>query len=219
MKRLAIYSLIGVFIMMIVASCEDTVIDSTSIYGTITGRVVDARTSKPLGGVNLTTDPASISCITDSLGQFVISKVQAGDVSITGAKDNYTTSAVSVHVNENQTTYLQMVLMVDLTVVKMVELNTPSPGNGALGLDTLLNLTWKVTNSNANVKLTYSVYIYKANSTVRINLGEDLEDASTYVGKLEYDTAYFWFVTANYNGNRVGISPTWSFRTKEKPST
>jgi TolB protein len=218
MKRLAIYSLIGIFIL-ITNSCEDTVIDTTSIYGSIEGYVLDAQTNAPIPGVSLTTNPASASYLTDSLGKFSIAKVEAGDVAITGKKDTYTTSAVSVHVNQNQKTYLQMVLQKDMNIVQMVGLNTPTPGNGALDQEISLTLSWKATNSNTNVTLTYSVYIYEANSTVRTNLGEDLEATTAYVNKLDYDTAYFWFVTANYNGNRVGISPTWSFRTKVKPTT
>ncbi|MDP4184674.1 MAG: carboxypeptidase regulatory-like domain-containing protein [Bacteroidota bacterium] len=217
MKRLAIYSLISILIMIVV-SCENTVIDTATQYGSIEGYVLDAQTNTPVAGVNISTNPASAAYITDSSGKFVIDKVVAGDIAITGKKDNYTSSTVSVHVTLDQKTYLQMILMKDMNIVQMVDLNTPSPGNQALGQDTLINLTWKATNSNTNIKLTYSVYIYKANSTVRINLGEDLEDASAWVGELEYDTAYFWFVTANYDGKRVGISPTWSFRTKTRPT-
>lgn len=68
---------------------------------------------------------------------------------------------------------------------------------------------WKKTST----VLSYSIYIFESGSTVQKLVGEGISDKEVTVTDLKNSTTYYWYVVANYEGNKVAFSPTWSFKT------
>lgn len=66
-----------------------------------------------------------------------------------------------------------------------------------------------------NTVLIYSISIFESGSTVQKLVGEGIADKMVTVTGLKNSTTYYWYVVANYEGNKVAFSPTWSFKTKD----
>jgi len=193
--------------------CEENKLDIEK-FGSISGIILDGDTYEPLQGVQVATNPASSSTITDDLGVFTFEKVTQGDIAVTARKKDYLSNSVSVAVYDNENTQLTFFLLKDENNVGWVTIYDPVPGNGAT--DQLVSVTfqWQVDQENKGNDLEYTVYYYESNSTTQKIAGENLTDTEVVVSGLEYNTTYYWYVVAKYEGNRVANSPTWTFRTK-----
>ncbi len=97
------------FSWLLLAGCTETTLEPTR-YGTLTGTVLDARTSQPLASVVVTTNPATSSYLTDAKGQFSIRQVPTGAVSVTVHKADYTNQTTSINVVEGQAQNVALLL-------------------------------------------------------------------------------------------------------------
>jgi len=209
-KRLIIY----MFLVLFFAGCEEVKMDIGK-YGAMSGVILDGDDYTPLSGVLVSTNPASSTSITDDQGKFEFTKVVEGDVAVTARKKDFLSSSVSVSVYDNDTTNLTFFLLKDENDVGWVTIYDPVPGNGAVDQNTSFTFQWKVDQQNKGKELEYTVYIFESNSTVQQIVGENLTAKEVVVDGLKYETTYFWYVVAKFEGSNVANSPTWTFKTSK----
>jgi len=209
-KNIFIY----VILLFLLAGCEEQKLDIPK-YGSLSGVILDGDDYSPLEGVLVSTSPASSTMLTDAEGRFEIQKVAEGEVAVTARKKDFLSSSVSVSVYEKENTDLTFFLLKDERDVGWVTIYDPVPGNGAVDQNTSFTFQWKVDQQNKDKKLEYTVYIFESNSTVQQIVGENLTSTEVVVNGLKFDTTYFWYVVAKYEGSKVANSPTWTFKTTQ----
>nr|WP_321356812.1 carboxypeptidase-like regulatory domain-containing protein [uncultured Draconibacterium sp.] len=212
MKTLKI---IGCLLLVIYMSgCEEDKLDIDK-FGSISGVVLDGETYMPLEGVQVATNPASSSTLTDEQGVFTFNKVVEGDIAITARKNDYLSNSVSVAVYNDETTQLKFYLLKDENDIGWITIFDPIPGNGAVEQNLSLTFQWSVDQEYPSKELEYTVYYYKSNSTAQNVAGENITATEVVVDGLSYNTTYYWYVVAKYEGDRVANSPTWTFKTED----
>ena len=196
-------------------SCDEEKLDIVN-YGSVSGTVMDGDTYLPVQGVLITTTPASISLLTDSLGKFEIPKITEGEVAVNVKKKDYLSNTISVAIYGDEETKVDFLVFRDENNIGNISIYDPVPGNGALDQLTGFTLKWKVDGKKSGTVLTYTIYIFESNSTVQKLVGEDISVQEVTVSGLDNSITYFWYVVAKYDGNKVAFSPTWSFKTIAK---
>ncbi len=217
LKMKKIKYIVSILIIIGIFGCEETKIDVEK-YGSLHGIILDGESYTPLEGVLIATNPASSSSLTGSNGNFEISKVIEGDITITAHKKDYLSNSISVAVYENEITNLTFFLLKDENDIGWIDIYDPVPGNGAVNMDTTFTFSWKVDQQYPSKELTYTVYYFESNSTIQYIAGENLTEKEVVMDGFEYNTTYFWYVVARYEGDRVANSPTWTFKTKPTES-
>jgi len=193
-------------------SCDEVKLDIIN-YGSVKGTVMDGETYEPLQGVLITTTPASISILTDAEGKFSIPKITEGEVAVNVKKKDYLSNSISVAVFDKEETKLDFLIFKDDKNIGNITIYDPVPGNGALDQLTNFTLKWNVDGKKATTVLNYSIYIFESGLTVQKLVGEGIIEKQVTVTGLKNSTTYFWYVVANYEGNKIAFSPTWSFKT------
>lgn len=199
-------------VLVFLQACEEDKIDIEK-YGSISGTILDGDDYTPLSGVMVATNPASSSTLTNDDGTFELGKVEEGEIAISAKKKDYLSNTISVSVYNNEKTTLTFFLLKDENDVGWVEIYDPVPGNGAVEQATSFTFQWTVEQENTGKELEYTVYYFKANSTVQKVAGENLTDTEVGISGLSHSTVYYWYVVAKYEGKRVANSPTWTFET------
>jgi len=212
MKKL-IY-IVCCFFLAFLTSCDEVKLDIVN-YGSVSGTVVDGETYLPLQGVLITTIPASVSLLTNVEGKFTIPKIIEGDVAINVKKKDFLSNTISVAIYAEENSTVDFLIYKDENNVGNITIYDPVPGNGALDQLTGFSLKWNVNGKKALTELNYSIYIFESNSTVQKLVGEGIIEKAVTVADLKYSTTYFWYVVANYEGNKIAFSPTWSFKTRD----
>lgn len=208
----------GFLLLVSIIACDEEKLDITN-YGSVSGTVLDGDTYLPVQGVLITTSPASVSLLTNAEGKFTISKITEGEVAVSVKKKEYLSNTVSIAVYPEEETSLDFLLYKDENDIGDINIYDPVPGNGALDQLTGFTMKWNVEGKKAQTELTYSIYIFESNSIVQKLVGDGVIDKQVIVADLKYSTTYFWYVVANYEGNKVAFSPTWTFRTRAEPET
>jgi hypothetical protein len=200
--------------LILITSCDEEKLDIGS-YGSVNGIVVDGDTYLPVQGVLITTTPASVSLLTDAQGKFSIPKIKEGEVAVNVKKKDYLGNTLSVAIYNGEETKLDFLIFKDENDIGNITFYDPVPGNGALDQLLGFSLKWNVDGKKASTVLTYSIYIFESGSTVQKLVGEGITNREVTVTGLKNSTTYYWYVVANYEGNKVAFSPTWSFKTKD----
>ena len=199
-------------LIILTTACEEEKLDIEK-YGTIQGMIIDGESYSPLAGVLLSTNPASSTALTDAEGKFEFDKIKQGDVTITARKKDFLTNSVNVAVYEHENTVISFFLLKDENEVGSVLIYDPVPGNGAVDQTTSLTIKWNVDQENKSKDLLYTVYFFESNSIVQQIAGENLSIKEVSITGLKYETSYYWYVVAKYEGDNVANSPTWTFKT------
>ncbi len=205
--------IICLLVCLLLAGCEDEKIDVDK-FGSLSGKVLNGEDYTPLSGVLIATNPPSSTVLTDEEGKFSFEKVKEGEVALTARKNDFLSSSISVAVYEDETTHLTFYLLKDEKNVGWVTIYDPVPGNGAVDQNTSFDFNWKVDQENPGKELVYTLYYFESGSTVQQVAGENLMTTEVTVDDLNYETTYYWYVVAKYEGSIVANSPTWSFKTK-----
>jgi len=208
-KNIYIISLLFIATFM---SCESDKVDIL-YYGSIHGTVIDSETYKPIQGALITTTPASVAVLSDSIGKFTIPKVVKGDVAVNIKRKDYLSNSLTVAVFNDESTDMDFLIFKDNSNIGTVSIYDPVPGNGAVDQPLAMTLKWKTQGNKASTVLTYDIYIFESNSTVQQLLGENVALQEVTTSGLKYSTIYYWYVVAKYDGNKVAFSPTWTFKT------
>ena len=93
--RCAIVALV-VFTLSMTGCEKDDSSTNSQLTGKIVGQITDARSNQLIPGVTVTTNPATQTVVTDSIGSFNISKIAAGHYTVTGTKAGYVPGSVDV---------------------------------------------------------------------------------------------------------------------------
>jgi len=202
------------FLFTSITSCDEEKLDVVN-YGSISGTVLDGVTYLPVQGALVTTTPASISLLTGADGKFNIPKLKEGEVAVNLKKKDYLSNSLSVAIYGEEQTQLDFLLFKDENNIGNITIYDPVPGNGALDQLTGFTLKWNIDGKKTSTVLTYSIYIFESGSTTQKLVGEGITDKQVIVTGLKISTTYYWYVVANYEGNKVAFSPTWSFKTKD----
>lgn len=210
MKTIKLISYI--FFILVFLGCEPDRIDIDR-FGELVGIVLDGDDYTPLPGVLIFTSPASTAVITDPDGHFFFQKVIEGEVLINARKNEYLSSSINVSVCQNERTTLTFFLLKDDNDVGWVTIYDPVPGNGADDQNPSFTFQWQVDQQDNSKEFEYTVYIFESNYTTQQIVGENLTSKEVVVSGLKYETTYFWYVVAKYEGQKVAYSPTWSFKT------
>lgn len=207
-----IWIIFAFLLIIMLPACEEEKIDIEK-YGSITGVVLNGEDYSPLGGVQISTTPASSTMLTDENGRFEFDKVKEGEVAITARKKDFLGNSVTVAVYEYEKTELTFYLLKDEKNVGWVTIYDPVPGNGAVDQKTSFTFQWKIDQQNKSKELTYTVYYFESGSTVQYIAGESLTTKEVVVDGLKTGATYYWYVVARYEGSIVANSPTWTFKT------
>ncbi len=103
------HSLFIILCFVILSGCsKETITPET--FGNIDGQVLNSETEEGVGGVNITTSPATNSILTNKDGSFGLNEVTTGNYNVTASKSGYESATVSVNVREDKTATAQIFL-------------------------------------------------------------------------------------------------------------
>ncbi|MBU0980336.1 MAG: PKD domain-containing protein [Nanoarchaeota archaeon] len=91
--------------------------------------------------------------------------------------------------------------------------HTPSPANGSINVPIDTGLSWHGGDPDQGNTVTYDVYLGTDNSSGMVN---NHPSTTLDPGTLEYDTVYYWQVTAKDNHGAETEGPVWTFTTEEE---
>jgi TolB protein len=192
-------------------SCEDTI--DPAFEGTISGKVMDSN-NEPLVNVSITTEPATEAILSDSNGNFTISRVPEGEYSINARKEGYQNETRRIRVRGNETSQVDIIMSRGGTGSAAAPQN-PSPADASTEEPTDITLAWSPPTDDE--ELLYDVFLYESEELSGQAVATGISDTSIVVEGLAHNTTYFWQVSAYISEDDKQLSPVWSFRTLELP--
>ena len=99
---LAVVLIISTISIIYISGCESSSSDGGTAV--LKGTVRDSATNTPLSGVLITTNPASSNATTDSVGNFMITGLEAGQYTLTAVRSGWYTRTLTVEVVSDDTT-------------------------------------------------------------------------------------------------------------------
>ena len=186
-------------------------------YGQISGIVIDGKTQKPLAGVTIATNPGSATTVTNQKGEYTLTDVKVGTVTITGDKYSYTQYSSQITVTENKTTTASFAMLPSSTSVGTVTLTSSLPDSNAVGIKSIVTLSWKSKREAPIDTVTYQVSIIKDGTNIQ-KIYTGIKDTLLQIKGLDFNSKYYWKVSAVYNKQEVAASSVWPFTTMQKPN-
>lgn len=201
---------------LLLGGCEANTVTPVD-YGTVAGTVLDARTNQPLASVAISTNPATGSFVTDAQGHFTIDQVPAGTVSIIARRANYTQQTANVTVTSGQTLPVSLLLDKPSAGTPPSPPARPSPAPATTALPTDVPLSWHPVNASRSDSLRYDVVLYESNNLNQRTLLSNSKDSTVTAAGLQFNTTYYWQVTARNPTGGTARGPVWSFQTSPLP--
>jgi hypothetical protein len=204
-----------IIILLCLSSCsKDEITDPTAEQpGVIEGKVTGTNDAV-LTNVTITTNPPTISTLTDSNGVYSISSVSKGNYTVYASKIYYHKDSVIVLVEPGKKV---------IANIKLQEkVNNPpanpvavTPVNNSTGQPVTITLNWSCTDPDGD-SLLYDVYLDKINPPVNKVSSNQTETSYTKTG-LDSQTVYYWKVVAKDERNAEAVSNIFKFTTVVKP--
>lgn len=203
-------------LLLVLESCQK---DPFTLYqyGQISGVVIDGQTQKPLSGVTIATNPGSATTVTNAKGEYTLTDVKVGTVTLTADKYSYTQYSSQVTVIENKTTAASFAMLPSSSTVGTVTLTSSIPDSNALNIKSIVTLSWKSKREAPIDTITYTVSITKAGTNIQ-KIYSGIKDTLLQVKGLEFNTKYYWRVSAVYAKKEIASSYTWPFTTMQIPN-
>ena len=206
-------------VIVTMTSCNENTV-SPVVFGSISGIVYAPDGQTPIEGVKITTNPATNAIVTDASGRFAIESIPIGNYSITAAKSGYSQTTASVAVTVNKSA--QAVIMLGAGsggFTPGIPVN-PLPADQATNQPVSLTLSWhnNVTSGFSSDTTFFDVYLFESGSATKQLVASGIQDTSTVVSKLKFNTTYFWQVTAKGTDTLKANSDIWSFTTMAVPN-
>ncbi len=202
------------FSLMILGCSEDTL--DVVRTGSISGKVVDKESGAPLTNAKITTNPASTTVFTDSVGRFRLNDVIVDDYSVQAELSGFATGFESTTVLENVTAVVTFELSIANT-----DNNPPSipilvsPEDGAEEQPLEVQFIWEASDPE-NDELSYKLDL-RNGSTNEMQVFEVGQDTTFTVSDLKLATKYFWQVTVSDDNNDPVSSVISEFKTLTLP--
>ncbi|SRX54019.1 hypothetical protein AEQU1_01056 [Aequorivita sp. CIP111184] len=214
MKKYITLFLVSFFLLIL--SCSEDTLDVV-LKGSISGKVTDKITGAALENVKITTNPASTTVFTDSVGRFRLNDVIVDDYSVQAELNGYAAGFESTTVTEAVTA----VVAFELSLANS-DNNPPSvpilvsPEDGAEELPLEVQFIWQASDPE-NDELTYTLNLRNGSTDEmqEIVVGQD----TTYtVSNLQLATKYFWQITVTDDTNDPVSSLISEFKTLTLPN-
>ena len=194
--RSGILILFALSIALFFQGCNEDKLE-VNATGILDGTVLDFTSDVNISGTILTTNPPTVSVVSDSAGYFIFKTMDVGDYNLIAKKNGYVSESVAVSVQRDKTT------TVVVLIERSSEYNDPpefsdsfTPGNGDTNQPVDVTLKWTATDANAEDSLTFDVILYESNQDDS-QLFTGLTDSMVSVENLKFNTAYYWQVTAS----------------------
>jgi hypothetical protein len=207
-----VFKTVIILALSLFINCSEDTIGVVGL-GTITGRVVEAKSFTPIENAKITISPTNNTVFSDADGYFRMGDVEAGDYSVSTIKEGYLTNF------EPATVTIGLAVNVIFEMDDETALNRPpstplliSPIDGAEEQELSVELIWSSKDPESD-PITYRLEIKNANNNDLISV-EAIKDSSYVVSNLKYGTKYFWQIVANDSINSEVLSAVSSFKTK-----
>ncbi|MDN3724626.1 carboxypeptidase regulatory-like domain-containing protein [Aequorivita sp. SDUM287046] len=213
MKKLI--TLFSVCLFLLHISCSEDTIDVV-LMGNLSGKVTDKLTGVPLENVKITTNPASTTVFTDSIGRFRINNIPVDDYSVQAELSGYAAGFEATAVTEGQTAAVSF----ELSLANS-DNNPPtipiliSPEDGAVDLPLEVQFIWEASDPEDD-ELSYTLDL-RNGSTDEVQVFEVGQDTTFTVSNLQLATKYFWQVTVTDETNDPVSSLISEFKTLTLP--
>lgn len=218
MKKITNIVSVLVISLLIFSNCTEDAINVVG-EGTITGRVVEAKTFEPIENAKVTITPTNNATFTDENGDFLLKDVPEGDYSAQAEKDGFLAKIEPVTVTEGN----------DVNIIFEMDdetaLNKPpsipvlvSPEDNATGQNVSVELVWNAsTDPDEDDELVYDVTV-RNDFNNDIIFVENLTDTTYVLENLKYGAKYFWQITVSDDINEDVLSPVHAFETDKYPN-
>lgn len=195
--------------------CSEDTIDVV-LTGNISGKVTDKITGEALENVKITTNPASTTVFTDSVGRFRLADVKVDDYSVQAELSGYTAGFETTTVQENNTSNVSFELSIansDNNPPTVPILVTPEDGAEDQPLE--VQFIWEASDPE-NDELSYTLDL-RNGTTGEMEIFEVGQDTTFTVSNLQLATKYFWQVTVTDDTNDPVSSLISEFKTINSP--
>lgn len=203
--------------LLVLGSCREDKITPDS-YGSIVGVVLlDTNENIEIRNATISTNPATSSIFTDSLGRFSFDSVQVNTYTLRAEKNQFVTALESVTVFPNQTSNVIIRLRPDSLDNSPPTISFDAiPFNGEIEQDVDLTLEWSAMDEDPSDALTFDVKLFNSDQTQNELIAENTNKNFLYVEDLQYNQTYFWQVIVKDGQSSVN-GPVWQFTTKSFP--
>lgn len=201
---------------LLLGGCSEDTIDVV-LTGNISGKVVDKITGEPLENVKITTNPASTTVFTDSIGKFRLIDVPVDDYSVQAELAGYATGFESTSVQESKTAAVSFELSLANSDNNPPTIpNLVTPEDGAVEQPLEVQFIWEASDLE-NDELTYTLDLRNGTTEER-QLFEVGQDTTYTVANLQLATKYFWQVIVSDGTNDPVSSAISEFKTLTFPN-
>lgn len=211
------FKIVIIVFSFILFSCSEDKVDDV-VFGTVSGKVVEAVTFEPIANVKVFSSPNSSIVFTDENGNFSIVNVPIGDYSFQAKKDGYITKFEGITVTAGANT--EIVFELDLSTSDNNPPSTPvlvAPTDQSINQNIQVPLNWTSSDIEED-ELTYEVILKNDFNNDEI-IFENITSNSYTLSNLMYGVKYFWQVTVSDGINEKVYSPIWDFTTIDFPQT
>ncbi|QCX39312.1 hypothetical protein FF125_13015 [Aureibaculum algae] len=217
MKSLYKIAIIFIVTGLLVTACSEDQVNPIG-EGTITGKVVKAKSFEPIANVKVSLSPTNNTVFTDSTGNFILIDVPSGDYSAQAEKDGFLAKIEAATVTTDNTINL---------VFEMEDadaLNKPptapiidSPLDNAVGLPIDVPLIWfSSEDPDENDELVYDITV-KNDFDDSVIFIESIIDTTYTLTDLKYGAKYFWQITVSDGVNDDVLTPVGKFQINQFP--
>ncbi|REE80263.1 carboxypeptidase family protein [Lutibacter oceani] len=209
------FKTLGILVISLLVNCTEDTVDLVGL-GTITGRVVEAKSFEPIENAKITLSPSNNAVFSDSDGYFTLQNIEVGDYSISAKKDSYLTGF------EAATVTADVEVNVIFELDNETALNRPpssptlsSPLDGSENLELSVELIWSSIDPEEDpISFRLEIKNDLNNDIIKI---ENIIDTTYVVSDLKYGIKYFWQIAATDDINEEVLSSVSSFKTKVNP--
>lgn len=203
-------------LLILTFSCSEDTLDVVRT-GRISGKVIDRETGERLNGAKITTNPASTTVFSDSLGNFMMDDIIVDDYSVKAELEGYSTAFESTTVIEGVLSQVSFELSIaDTENLPPLAPTLVSPEDGAEELPLEVTFIWESSDPDGD-ELTYTLDL-RNGSTDEMEIFEVGQDTSYTVSNLQLATKYFWQVTVTDDTNDPVSSVISEFKTLTFPN-
>ncbi|MEL7021316.1 MAG: carboxypeptidase-like regulatory domain-containing protein [Bacteroidota bacterium] len=195
------------------SSCREETI-APKLFGSVVGVVLlDSDENIAIENARVSTNPATTSVVTDSLGRFTLDSIEVNTYTLRIEKTGFNTELEGVSIIEDRTLNVIVRMRPDsLDNTPPLSPNTPQPSDGTTTTGVEVVLRWEASDSDNDDELRYDVLLYRSSSVARTLVAERVADNNVTVSDLAYGETYFWQVIATDGQDEVN-GPIWSFQT------
>lgn len=206
---------ISAIFLILFFSCSEDTLDVVRT-GRISGKVIDKVTGDRLSGAKVTTNPASTTVFSDSLGNFTMDDIIVDDYSVQAELDGYASGFESTTVIDGVLSQVSF----ELTIANTENLpplapTLVSPEDGTVDLPLEVTFIWESSDPDGD-ELTYTLDLRNGSTDEMQNIVVG-QDTSYTVNNLQLATKYFWQVTVSDDNNDPVSSVISEFKTLTLP--